>query len=99
MASHPVEDMREERLAKLVEKLAADFQALKEESEQTKLLFEKQLQAERARHKCELELARRERDELALKLEKATQELEALKKQLINGWGSEKRREVSGSVL
>lgn len=94
MASHPVEDMREERLVKLVEKLAKDFRVLKEESEQTKLLFEKQLQAERARHKCELEIAQRERDELALKLEKATQELETLKKQLINGWGSEKRRDV-----
>ena len=94
MTSHIVQDLREERLVKLVEKLAMDFKALKEESEQTKLLFERRLQAERARHKCELELSQRERDELTLKLEKATQELESLKKQLFSGWGSEKKPSV-----
>ena len=94
MASHVGQDLRGERLVKLVEKLAQDFKVLKEESEQTKLQFEKQLQAERARHKCELELAQRERDELAVKLEKATQELESLKKQLLSGWGSEKKPNI-----
>jgi hypothetical protein len=94
VATHTLEDLRVHRLSKLVQTLAGDLKAFKEQSQQTKLHFEKLLHGERVRLKLELDLAHRERDELAIKLEKATQELESLKKQLLSGWGSEKKPNV-----
>lgn len=87
---HLVEDITEERLAKLVMRLGAELKAVREEVAQSN----QRMQGERVRLRCELDLVKQERDQLASKLEKVSQEFETLKKQLISGWGSEKKPNV-----
>lgn len=94
MTPQILDNLVEERLAKLVKRLGAELKAAKEETGQIQAKFAQQIQGERARHKCELDQIKLERDELAARLEKTEQELEWLKKQLLSGWRSEKRPDL-----